>query len=163
MISLGAFLAHSRRLKIVGNSMAPALLNGQQVQTLPLNPAPAFPLEMRGAVVAFRHPHRHQQVYVKRLIGLPNEYIVIRNGQVEIDGRPLVEPYLGGKETGVGKGPSQWFTGGDEFFLMGDNRNDSDDSRSFGPLPVSLVIGRIWFRYWPPKLFPTTEALASLT
>lgn len=153
LISLGAFLAHSRRLKIVGNSMAPALLNGQQAQTLPLKPA-SFPSGLRGAIVAFSHPQRHGHIYVKRVIGLPNEYIVIRNGRVEIDGKVLPEPYLGGQETGVGAGPSQWFTGCDEVFLMGDNRNDSDDSRSFGPVPVSLVVGRIWFRYWPPKTFP---------
>lgn len=163
LISLAAFLAHSRRLKIVGNSMAPVLLNGQQVQTLLLKPAPPFPPGLRGSLVAFRHPHRREQVYVKRVIGLPNEYAVIRRGQVEIDGRVLPEPYLQGKATGVGEGPSQWFTDGDELFLLGDNRTDSDDSRAFGPVPISLVIGRLWFRYWPPRRFPATEAAAPPT
>ena len=71
--------------------MAPALLNGQQVQTLPLKPS-LLPSELRGAIVAFRHPHRPDRVYVKRVIGLPNEYVVIRNGRVEIDGQVLPEP-----------------------------------------------------------------------
>ena len=147
---LAEFLEHSRRLRINGNSMAPTLMNGQQVQTLPLGPAVPLRSGLRGAVVAFSHPYRREQVYVKRIIGLPDEYIVIRNGRVEIDGRSLPEPYLEGKETGVSEGPSQWFTDGDELFLMGDNRSDSEDSRSFGPVQAELIIGKVWFRYWPP-------------
>ena len=147
---IAEFLGHSRRLRIAGNSMAPTLLNGQQVQTLPLRPEPSSWLGLRGAIVAFGHPYRREQVYVKRIVGLPSEYVVIRNGLVEIDGRPLPEPYLEGKETGVSEGPSQWFTDGDELFLMGDNRSDSEDSRSFGPVPAKLIIGKVWFRYWPP-------------
>ncbi len=150
---LGSCLENSRHLKVVGDSMAPTLLDNQHLQTLPLVAEANASRPMRGRIVAFRHPYRPQSIYVKRIAGLPNEHIAIRESRVEIDGTGLEEPYLTETARPQITGATQWLTDKNEFFLMGDNRGDSEDSRNFGPVPIQSIIGRIWFRYWPPKLY----------
>jgi signal peptidase I len=117
----------------------------------------------RGDIVVFARPPLEDQAYadlVKRVIGLPGETISSRDGQVYINGKLLSEPWLP-------KGP-QDFTGalpGDaheqfnlpgpvkipagDYFVMGDNRTDSEDSRFFGPIPGSLIVGRAVAVVWP--------------
>ena len=86
---------------------------------------------------------------VKRVIGLPGDVISSRGGQVYIDGRLLHEPFLppGTVTTGIvtQKVPPN------EYFVMGDNRSDSQDSRYFGPISRSLLVGRVVLRIWPPS------------
>ena len=86
---------------------------------------------------------------VKRVIGLPGETIQSTpDGQVEIDGQTLAEPYL---PAGINMGPAiqkQVIPRG-EYFLMGDNRVDSTDSRVFGPIPRHLIVGRAFILVWP--------------
>jgi signal peptidase I len=103
---------------------------------------------------------RADQNYVKRVIGLPGETLQIRGFIVFINGRPLLEPYVHnpGKMT---RGPGctgvdgeNWEKGftipKDHFFMMGDNRGASLDSRCWGSLPGAYIIGDAFFRYWPP-------------
>lgn len=107
----------------------------------------------RGAVVVFRYPRDPRQFFIKRIVGLPGETVHIKGGHVLIS-RPgseedltLAEPYLEPSVT----------TGGDSsvtlppgsYFLMGDNRNASLDSRIFGPVSERYLIGRVWLRAWP--------------
>lgn len=84
---------------------------------------------------------------VKRVVGLPGETVDGRNGHVFIDGRLLVEPYLPAGTLTSTFGPVVVPPG--DLWVMGDNRNDSDDSRVFGPIPESTVIGRAIWRVWP--------------
>ena len=129
--------------------MAPTLLSGQLVQSRPFDGLTAGTEGHRGRIVALRHPQRHEAIYVKRVIGLPNEYVTVGSGVVTVDERKLDEPYLlNGLET-RSRGATRWFTGADEVFVLGDNRMDSEDSRVFGPVPVELIIGEVWFRYFP--------------
>jgi signal peptidase I len=86
---------------------------------------------------------------IKRVIGLPGETITIENGRVHIDGVPLHEPYLQNGTHMPDFGPVT--VGEDEVFLMGDNRDFSLDSRAFGPVPISDVIGRAFMIIWPPS------------
>ena len=151
MKRIGDCLEHSRHLKVTGSSMAPTLRDGQHVQTLPWPGGSDSDGNLRGWIVAFRSPHRVGSIYIKRVVGLPNEHIAIRENRVEIDGKPLAEPYLPNPAATRTRGATQWLTDIDEFFLLGDNRQDSEDSRAFGPVPAQLIIGRVWFRYWPPK------------
>ena len=145
-----AIVEFSRHLKIVGDSMAPTLRDGQHVQTLPLEPPALKDPSRRGIVVAFRHPLKPGSIYVKRIVGLPEEFISLEMAFVKVDDRLLDEPYLPAPTPTRPSGPAKWFTDGDEYFLLGDNRGDSEDSRNFGPVPSGLIIGKVCFRYWPP-------------
>ena len=132
--------------------MAPTLLSGQMVQMRPFAGSRGDHAGIRGQIVALRHPVNDQAIYLKRVIGLPNEYIALAGGKVEVDGRTVEEPYLRNNAETVSKGASRWFTDADEFFVLGDNRGDSEDSRAFGPVSLKLIVGEVWFRYFPPKL-----------
>ena len=140
-----------RLLRVTGNSMAPTLSGGQLVQSRPLPETSSWE-KLRGKIVAFRHPVRPGTIYIKRVTGLPGEHIALNKGVVEIEGTALAEPYLpNGMETPA-LGATQWVNGTDEIFVMGDNRADSEDSRRFGPVPLSLMVGQVSYRWWPPGM-----------
>jgi signal peptidase I len=117
----------------------------------------------RGDIVVFAKPPLEPAApgvkdLVKRVIGLPGETISSADGEVWIDGKPLAEPWLpkGTITTGItGEIPGCIRVAGGckipagEYFVMGDNRGDSSDSRVFGPIPKSLIVGRVVFRIWP--------------
>lgn len=102
----------------------------------------------RGEVVVFRFPQNPSQRYIKRIIGLPNETIAIKGGQVIVSSQVLDESSyldpgsLGGRETEVELKEG-------EYFVLGDNRAFSSDSRSWGSLPREFIIGRVLVRAWP--------------
>ncbi|MBI4122622.1 MAG: signal peptidase I [Parcubacteria group bacterium] len=108
----------------------------------------------RGEVVVFKYPGDERQFFIKRVIGLPGERVVVGSGAVTVynesfpDGVTLEEPYLAqGTETA---GSIDVTLGADEYFVLGDNRDASLDSRRFGPLPRREIVGRTWLRGWPP-------------
>ncbi len=91
----------------------------------------------------------------KRIIGLPGDKVQIIDSKVYINGKLLPEPYL---EPGVYTslqipGKSSWQLGADEYFVMGDNRTESGDSRGHGPMKAADIVGRAWLRYWPLSKF----------
>lgn len=100
----------------------------------------------RGDVIVFPAPPNPEEDYIKRVIGLPGDQILVQNGVVFINGEALVEPYISAppinnmRTTTVPE---------DSVFVMGDNRNVSSDSRSWGPLPIEDIIGKAVFVYWP--------------
>jgi signal peptidase I len=115
-----------------------------------------FHAPQEGDIVVFnRPPHAETQdpVLVKRVIGLPGDHLALRDGRVYIDGKRLVEPYLdkkcGPRPTRPTTGRTRWTVPHDDVFVMGDNRCDSLDSRDFGPIPESLIIGRAFAIVWP--------------
>lgn len=105
----------------------------------------------RSEVTIFRYPNDPSRFFIKRIIGMPNETIEIKNGVVKIinkenpDGFILEEPYLNEKFTTT----ETFTTGNDQYFVMGDNRNRSSDSRSWGVLPKKFMIGRAYLRLLP--------------
>jgi signal peptidase I len=105
----------------------------------------------RGDIIVFNPPISSEKPYIKRVIGLPGETVEIREGHVFIDGVQLQEPYIDG-ETSCGTGrrtcPAVEVPEG-HVFVLGDNRNNSSDSRSFGVVEVDAIIGKAWFAYWP--------------
>ena len=103
----------------------------------------------RGDVAVIRDTGDRGQSYVKRVVGLPGEEVRLYDGTCFIDGDRLSEPYLGGLPAYVGTDEKTWRLSGQEFFLMGDNRARSTDSRDFGPVGPELIVGRAWFRCWP--------------
>ena len=105
-----------------------------------------FHAPARGEVVVFRNPDNNKQYYIKRVIGLPGETVEILNGKVSINGKELNETYI---DNLSGQSFAQLTVGQDEYFVLGDNRPVSRDSRVFQALPKKLIIGRVWFRGWP--------------
>lgn len=134
----------SARIRVDGQSMQPTFQEGDYVVVNRL--AYRFGEIDRGDVVVFPYPLDPQRDLIKRVIGLPGDRVWIANGIVYVNGTPLQEPYLA--ETPSGDLQERVIPEG-FVFLLGDNRNDSSDSRSWGPLPVGQIIGRAVFRYWP--------------
>jgi signal peptidase I len=100
----------------------------------------------RGDVIVFEPPDAQQEDYIKRVIGLPGDKVEVRDGKVYVNGVMLTEPYI--KEAPFNPFPQATVPPGN-LFVMGDNRNGSRDSRSFGMLPVDLIVGKAMFVYWP--------------
>jgi signal peptidase I len=100
----------------------------------------------RGDTVVFKYPLNPSEDYVKRIIGLPGDKVEVRGGLVYVNDKALTEPYI--KEAPLANyGPR--VVPPDSFFVMGDNRNNSSDSRSWGFVPTDDLIGAALFRYWP--------------
>jgi len=148
--------------EVDGHSMAPQIDAGDHVviNTVaydlridrPGGGTPLVDIHMRpvqrGDVIAFVHGEGDdRRIYLKRVIGLPGDTIAMERGVVSIDGVTLVEPYGPRLDTADMK-PTQ--VPHDALFVLGDNRGDSDDSRSLGPVPESAVIGRAALVAWPP-------------
>lgn len=133
---------------VSGSSMEPSFEDGNYLLVDELTYR--FREPERGEVIVFESPTNGSAYYIKRIIGLPGEKLVIESGQVKVydDGgvKILEENYVassgnsGRYETKLGK---------DEYFMMGDNRGFSFDSRSWGPLEKSAIVGMVRFRLWP--------------
>jgi signal peptidase I len=136
---------------VSGDSMVPTFHDGEYliVDELSYN----LGYVHRGDVVIFRYPNDTKRFFIKRIIGLPNEQIFIKGDQVKIvnkdnpDGFTLVEPYI--NEDFSFDGTYQ--TNDKEYFVLGDNRNRSSDSRFWGVLPEKLLVGRAYLRLLPVK------------
>lgn len=106
----------------------------------------------RGDIVVFDAPvNGADKPYIKRIIGLPGETIEIHDNNVYINGQRLEEPYLEGADTFCSGGracPAVTVPDG-QVFVMGDNRDNSQDSRMFGPVDIDSIIGKAWVTYWP--------------
>lgn len=150
-VLLGFLLAVATTLFVMqgfcvsGDCMQPHLYTGERVLANKLAYRLAAP--KRGDIVIFDYPKDTRQVYVKRVIGLPGETVAMQDGQILINGRLLPEPY----KTFIAHGDmtAQAIPAG-QYFVMGDNRDVSDDSRYWGDLPRHDIIGRAVACYWPP-------------
>lgn len=105
----------------------------------------------RGDVVVFHYDEAGQRDFIKRIIGLPGELVEMTEGQIYIDGEPIAEPYVLELCRTVTCRDREWQLGEDEYFVLGDNRNASQDSHDFGPIKRSQIVGKAWIRYWPPE------------
>jgi len=110
----------------------------------------------RGEIIVFRYPRNPQDFFIKRIIGLPGEKVQILDGVVFVynaenpNGIALEEPYLSPNTKTYGAYDSDIVTlGKDEYYVLGDNRNASKDSRSFGSVNRSFIIGKVLLRGWP--------------
>ncbi|MDX6485716.1 MAG: signal peptidase [Gaiellaceae bacterium] len=109
----------------------------------------------RGDVVVFHTPPAALErcgasgVFVKRVIGLPGETVREADGTVFVDGKPLEEPYIGADRRDHDPGRS-WHVPAGAYFVLGDNRSQSCDSRVWGSVPKGNIVGKVALRYWPP-------------
>jgi signal peptidase I len=162
-----------QNFKVEGRSMEPTLHNGQYLLINKatywridgdvlgrLNPGAEasadsagppsrylFSPPQRGDIIVFRYPKEPSRDFIKRVIGVPGDVVEIKNGVVYVNGRPLQENY-------TADAPS-YFAAAEQvpdgqYFVLGDNRNNSSDSHIWGLVPEENIIGRAWFSYWPP-------------
>ena len=136
------FLAQATR--VYGQSMEPTLHSEDRVILDKITYRFRPPQRGDVVVITLRKNYPH---LIKRIVGLPGETIAIHDGRVYINGKPLEEDYLDKPTLGVlppTRIPPMYY------FVLGDNRSASNDSRSFGPVPREHIVGRAIFRYWPP-------------
>lgn len=131
-----------------GESMVPTFENGDYLIIDELTYRRHMPV--RGEVVVFRFPTNHKRFLIKRVIGLPGETVSISGNKVtisKVDGEvvQLDEPYVNGNFSSYGT----WELGDKEYFVMGDNRQKSSDSRSWGVLHEDLIVGKTFMRMFP--------------
>ncbi len=140
----------AQKFVIEGPSMNYTLYDEQQLLVNKL--VYRFHEPERGDIVVFQPPNNNGQEYIKRIIGLPGELVVIEDGAVFIhqaDGTviPLDEPY-------ILEPAKRYFEGAiipeNSYFVLGDNRNNSSDSRAGWTLPLENIIGKAWLSVWPP-------------
>jgi signal peptidase I len=142
VLVVNVFLAQATRVE--GQSMEPNLHNNQRLIIEKISYR--FRPPRRGDIVVIKMPNRHSDPLIKRVVGLPGETIEVRDGHVYINGQMLNEPYLEQLTYG-NTGPHVIAPG--SIFVLGDNRGASNDSRSFGEVMISSILGHAWFRYWP--------------
>jgi len=118
----------------------------------------------RGDIVVFDPPESWSAggagvPFIKRVIGLPGDRVELQGGNVYVNGVELDEPYIF-EDNGIPQttepsigGQSEWLVPTGDLLVMGDHRQDSADSRTFGPIEMAHVIGRAWLRYWPFDVF----------
>ncbi len=142
---INVFVGQATRVE--GQSMEPNLHSEQRLVVEKLSYR--FHGPQRFDIVVLKIPSQGEELLIKRVIGLPGETIEIRDGLVYVDGNPLEEPFTddlthAGHDSTVTVPPLH-------IYVMGDNRDRSNDSRSFGPVSIDNIIGRAWFSYWPPE------------
>ena len=171
-----------RNFKVEGSSMFPSLNSGQfllvnklvyfKLDTSRLSrvipfwdedtPSNHFAIHppRRGEVIVFRFPGDTSKDFVKRVIGLPGEEVEIVSGTTYIDGVALDEPYLTTKD---GSNTAPLLLDDAEYFVMGDNRRSSNDSRNWGAVPEANILGKVWVVYWPVRQAQILDAAPSFT
>lgn len=135
---------------VKGQSMEPNFENGDYLFVDEISYRIKEP--QRGEVVVFKYPNDVSQRYIKRIIGLPGETIEVKNGQVDVfskTGEKILneEKYI--PQGVLTLGDVKMTLEEDEYFVLGDNRSASSDSRRWGPVPKEDIIGRVFFRVWP--------------
>ncbi len=137
-------------VKVEGTSMAP-LLTDQERIFINKFVYRFEPIE-RGDVVVFWYPLDRSKSFIKRVVALPDETVEIRQGRVYVNGKRLEEPYVPTQFADASTyGPVR--VPPDEYFVMGDHRASSNDSRVFGPVPSRYIYGKAVFAYWPMDRF----------
>lgn len=151
------FLLQPHQVK--GNSMYPNYHDGEFLLTDKISYRLREP--KRGEVVIFRAPGREEVDFIKRIVGLPGERLKIENGRLVVNGEVLAETYLPEDSLTI---TGSYFDEGEEiilpdnaYFVFGDNRSHSSDSREWGPVPAENIVGRAWLRYWPLTKFGLIE------
>ena len=142
-------------VKVEGTSMAPLLSDQERIFINKF--VYRFEPIQRGDVVVFWYPLDHSKSFIKRVVGLPGETVQIRQGAVYVDGKIVPEPYVPPQyEDPSDFGPK--LVPPDSYFVMGDHRISSNDSRVFGAVASRYIYGRAVFAYWPVDHFGSLSA-----
>jgi signal peptidase I len=135
------------RVRVENISMLPTLQPGEFILVNKM----AYKLGSlhTGDIVIFHFPQDPTQDYIKRVIGVPGDTVSVQGGKVYVDNRPLTEPYISAAPQYTGS----WTVPSDQLFVLGDNRNQSSDSHSWGFVPLGNLVGRALVVYWPLDQF----------
>lgn len=136
----------AQAFRVQGPSMMPLLHDGERIVVNKLIYRMA-PIE-RGDVVVFWYPHDPSVSFIKRVIAMPGERVEIRQGTVFVNGTELKEPYLRAEFADDASMPPTEVKRG-YYFVLGDHRNQSNDSRAWGEVPEKYIYGKAFFRFWP--------------
>ncbi len=141
--------------QVTGASMDPTFHDGEYILTDKITYR--FQEPQRGDVIVFKAPRNPDFDYIKRIIGVPGDTVLISGGAVFVNGNKLNENYIQ-SETLILPGQyikeeQEFKINNNEYFVLGDNRSHSSDSRQWGTVPKKDIIGRVFFRYWPPNKF----------
>ena len=133
------------RFRIEGHSMLPTLQEGEYVIINKLS----YYLEdpERGDIIVLKFPNDRSRDFIKRIVGIPGDHIEVNNGVVEINGIGLDEPYINAQPNYSGA----WDVPEGQYFVLGDNRNNSSDSHNWSYLPQDDIVGKAWIIYWGPE------------
>jgi signal peptidase I len=146
-----AINAISARVRVDGFSMRPTLDDGEFVL---VNKLSYYFGEMnRGDIIVFHFPLNPEEELIKRVIGLPGDQVKIENGKVFVNEQALNEPYIAQAPIYSG----EWTVTEGHYFVLGDNRNNSNDSKDWGLLPSDNVVGKAVLIYWPPSMWNVIE------
>jgi signal peptidase I len=143
-----------RNFRVVGTSMVNNLHDGQYLIIDKISYSPFLRDDIgiggptRGDVIVFKPPRNPEDDYVKRIIGLPGEKIQVIKGQIFVNDQLLEELFE--PVAGTYSMPAPVIVPEGQVFVLGDNRNNSNDSHNWGPLPMENIVGRAWLSYWPP-------------
>ncbi|MBN1660397.1 MAG: signal peptidase I [Anaerolineae bacterium] len=148
---INVFVGQATRVE--GQSMEPSLHSDQRLVVEKVSYR--FHGPQRFDVVVLRLPGQGDELLIKRVIGLPGETVEFRDGSVYINASRLDEPFLE-DHTRPGR-QLQTVIPPLHVYVMGDNRDHSNDSRSFGPVPIENIVGRAWVSYWPPESVGVVE------
>jgi signal peptidase I len=135
-------------VKVEGTSMLPRLHDGERIFVNKLIYYGLPDIE-RGDIIVFWFPDDPSKSYIKRVIGLPGETVQMRAGRIFINGKELKEPYLDPSLNAAPEDKPPTYVRPHYYFVMGDNRDNSSDSRSWGLVPEKYIYGKALFRYWP--------------
>ena len=135
-------------VRVEGTSMLPRL--GDQDRLFINKFVYHFASIHRGDVVVFHYPRDPQKSYIKRVIALPGDHLRIEHGRVILNGNLIREPYVP-REYRDSRSMAEMTVPADSFFMMGDHRSISSDSRDFGPVDRDLIYGKAVFIYWPAR------------
>jgi len=142
-------------VKVEGTSMAPLLSDQERIFINKF--VYRFEPIQRGDVVVFWYPLDRSKSFIKRVVGLPGENVEIRHGVVYVNGQMVPEPYVPPRYADVTDyGPIK--VPQESYFVMGDHRISSNDSRVFGPVASQFIYGRAVFAYWPVDHFGSLSA-----
>ncbi len=148
-MSILATLSTSQTYTVRGERMMPSFGPGELL--LVSGGAYARSAPAGGDVVVVRDPRDAGNELLKRVVGAPGDEVGLSDGLLYLNGEHVYEPYLGGLPSSPGLVQGSWRLGDAEFFVLGDRRTRSTDSRDFGPVPRELIVGRAWCRIWPPR------------
>ena len=141
-------------VKVEGTSMLPKLADKQRIFVNKI----LYRIDdiQRGDVIVFKLPEDLSRSYIKRVVGLPGETVEIDKGTVLIDGQALLEPRLLPQYRDRSSEPAVTVPEG-QYYVLGDHRNTSNDSRTWGTVDESFITGKAVFAYWPPERFGFVE------